>query len=140
MNNDYYVILKERDDMTDMTKIANGLHALTEQAHTNAVNHGFYNEHMALIQFLMDNEMHQMAKAAGRDFILAQLMKTCGEAGEAVDAIQRNLADAAFAEEIADIIIRAADLCGYLRIDLGAAVVAKMQKNADRPYLHGKVC
>lgn len=42
-----------------------------------------------------------------------------------------------FPSEIADVVIRIGDLCGYLGIDLEAAVVDKMAYNALRPYRHG---
>jgi len=40
--------------------------------------------------------------------------------------------------ELADIIIRVADLAGYLCIDLEDAIKAKMDYNKGRPHLHGK--
>ncbi len=43
-----------------------------------------------------------------------------------------------FAEEMADVVIRVADLCGGYGIDLEAAIVAKMERNRQRPRLHGK--
>ncbi len=43
-----------------------------------------------------------------------------------------------FVEELADIFIRGFDLAGYLELPLGAAVIAKMQKNRSRPKKHGK--
>lgn len=39
--------------------------------------------------------------------------------------------------EFADVLIRVADACGILGIDLESAVIAKMEKNAGRPYMHG---
>lgn len=42
-----------------------------------------------------------------------------------------------FASEIADVVIRIGDLCGYLGIDLQKAVSEKMAYNATRPYRHG---
>jgi NTP pyrophosphatase (non-canonical NTP hydrolase) len=41
-------------------------------------------------------------------------------------------------DEIADAVIRIADLCGHLGIDLDAHVAAKMKYNLTRPYKHGK--
>ena len=42
------------------------------------------------------------------------------------------------AVELADAVIRIADLCGHLGIDLDAVIAEKMAYNADRPYKHGK--
>lgn len=40
--------------------------------------------------------------------------------------------------ELADVIIRVLDFCGAHNLDIGGAVVAKMQHNEDRQYKHGK--
>lgn len=42
-----------------------------------------------------------------------------------------------FEEEIADIVIRVFDLCGYKGIDLQAHIEAKMRYNSLRPHMHG---
>lgn len=42
-----------------------------------------------------------------------------------------------FPVELADAIIRIADLCGYLQIDLEAVLTEKMAYNATRPFRHG---
>lgn len=42
-----------------------------------------------------------------------------------------------FPSELADVVIRIGDLCGYLGIDLEAAVTDKMTYNATRTYRHG---
>lgn len=42
-----------------------------------------------------------------------------------------------FPSELADIVIRVADLAGALGIDLEKAVVEKMAYNEKRPYRHG---
>ena len=43
-----------------------------------------------------------------------------------------------FGVELADAVIRIADLCGSLGIDLEEAILLKMNYNKNRPYLHGK--
>ncbi len=43
-----------------------------------------------------------------------------------------------FEDELADIIIRTAELAMSMGIDLQAHVEAKMAYNAGRPYKHGK--
>ena len=41
------------------------------------------------------------------------------------------------ASELADTVIRIADMCGALGLDLEGAIVAKVAHNAGRPYRHG---
>lgn len=41
-------------------------------------------------------------------------------------------------DELSDIIIRTVDFAEVHKLDIGQAVVAKMEKNRKRPYKHGK--
>ena len=41
--------------------------------------------------------------------------------------------------ELVDVIIRALGFCYYHNFDIGGEVIAKMVKNLDRPYKHGRV-
>jgi NTP pyrophosphatase (non-canonical NTP hydrolase) len=43
-----------------------------------------------------------------------------------------------FTDELADIVIRTLDLAGYLELDLGTAIVNKIEKNKGRPARHGR--
>lgn len=42
------------------------------------------------------------------------------------------------ADECADILIRLMDYVAKRNIDIGGAVIAKMQYNSNRPHMHGK--
>ena len=59
------------------------------------------------------------------------------EVSEALEA-HRNGDGENFAEELADTVIRIADLCGGHGINLEDAIVDKMERNSRRPRLHGK--
>ncbi len=43
-----------------------------------------------------------------------------------------------FEDEIADVFIRLADLCGYMNIDIEKHIELKMEYNRTRPKKHGK--
>jgi NTP pyrophosphatase (non-canonical NTP hydrolase) len=60
------------------------------------------------------------------------------EVSEALEAQRKNLNDSHLPDrkgievELADALIRILDLCGYLKLDLGGAYVAKLLYNAQR--------
>lgn len=85
--------------------------------------------------------LHSRAQGfeASWDNIPEKLMLIVTEAAEAMEAY-RNDNRTNFNEEIADILIRTLDLCGWLNINIQLEVLSKMQKNFDRPYKHGKIC
>lgn len=123
------------EDFEALTRIA-------DAAHENALAHGFYDDIVKLMM-VAPNEKYELI--AYRDFVLSQIAKIGGECGECVDAIQHGALTESdkcdhLCEELADIIIRTFDLCGYLNVDIGEAVKAKMLKNEGRPYKHGKEC
>lgn len=63
-------------------------------------------------------------------------MLVASELGEACEAIRHGDKEN-LAEELADIVIRIADFCGWYDIDLEKAIAEKMEKNRNRPYKHG---
>lgn len=115
---------KEREGLARAANIALSvggnamtLNELRDKAHANAVAHGFYDR--------------------PREFGTA-IALIHSEVSEALEAYREcNYLDA-IAEELADIIIRVADLAGYMNIDLEEAVISKMRYNEMRPYKHGK--
>jgi NTP pyrophosphatase (non-canonical NTP hydrolase) len=64
-------------------------------------------------------------------------MLIVGELSEAEDALRKG-DYAHIAEELADVVIRTADLAGGLGFDLEKAIEEKMERNKHRPRLHGK--
>ena len=59
------------------------------------------------------------------------------EASEALEAYRDGESWDRVGEELADVVIRVADMCGRCDIDLEATIVAKMAKNKTRPHKHG---
>ena len=103
----------------------------------------------------MRDEIHEIAKEKGwygpdgRNVGEALMLVVC-EASEAMEELReygpeklRNFwrSDSGkpegFPVEIADILIRCLDLCGYLNIDIEEAVRQKVAYNRTRPVRHG---
>jgi len=105
-----------------------------KEAHKNSLDHGFWED--VEVKWLkiafMDKENKVDVNAIGN-----RLMLITGEVAEAHEALRKN-DRTNFAEELADIVIRVADLCGGLGIDLEKEIITKMAKNKLREYKHGK--
>lgn len=113
-------------------------------------------------------EAHQVAKDKGWydppiKTPLESLMLVVSELGEAAEELRHDRAHLYFrgpagtddelkqeyignpevkpeglASELADVVLRLADLCEHMGIDLAQAIVLKHQYNMTRPYRHGK--
>lgn len=72
-----------------------------------------------------------------RSDVNTMLIRLHSEVSEAAEAIRDNDSEG-FAEELADIFIRLANLCEVWSVDLEEEVRKKHLKNLTRPYLHGR--
>lgn len=102
------------------------INKLIKDAHENSIKHGFWDD------IEVNKNPSEMIKS-----ISTLLMLIVGEVAEAQEGLRNNDTDN-FKEELADIAIRLADMCGGLGIDLQKEIINKMKINADRPYKHGK--
>lgn len=114
------------------------LNELRDEIHTNAKNHGFYENEKNIPEILMliVSELGEAMEAYRKDHYTGKY------------ALQKNISNNdfelfikdRFEDEIADTIIRLLDLCGYMKIDIDTHVALKMKYNESRPYKHGKKC
>lgn len=114
---------------------------MCREAHRNSVEKGFW-----------DGDGHTLPQLP-KDIstFLTKLMLIVTEVAEAAEVLREwghmrevswvpELHDRVhLAEELADILIRTADLAGALDLDLAGAVESKMHWNKSRPFLHGKL-
>ena len=131
------------------------INEMVKKAHENAVNHGFWNPPLefgtaiALIHSELSEALEE--EREGRPMVWykcneADGVSTCAPQDE-TDCLMygkenlckyRSKKPEGVAVELADAVIRIADLCGHLGIDLDAAIREKMAYNEGRPYKHGK--
>ncbi len=107
---------------------------LVSEAHQIALDHGWWENWRKILKaFPEDNELID----AFDDYVSNScLMLMTSEIGEACEAI-RHGDRVNLAEELADVIIRIADFCGWQDIDLEKAIAEKMAYNKMREYKHG---
>lgn len=111
---------------------------IVDRAHQNAVKHGFWENppEFGTAVALIHSELSEALEAArtrnpmiyysGGNYTAPVPMKHCTKPeGVAI--------------ELADAVIRIADLCGHMGIDLESAIALKMEYNEGRPFKHGKL-
>lgn len=117
---------------------------LTRLAHENAVAKGFYDTSVNIGQSLMlivtelseALEAHRNGRRTHPKWLVIDPPSPTYPSDW--DRRFKDSVKDTFEDELADAVIRIADLCGFLGIDLDAHVVAKMHFNKTRPRLHGK--
>ena len=100
------------------------LDELAVQCHNIAVAHGFWED--------CENPIDPV-------WALSRCMLITTEVAELAEEFRKLDFDLnPVAEEMADIIIRVMDMATSIGVSLDMAVEAKMKKNRNRPYKHGK--
>lgn len=108
---------------------------LIKKAHENASKKGFWEDWESIQNISYENR--EIAQQFINNAIGNRLMLIVSEVGEAQEGLRHKDMDN-FKEELADIVIRVADLSGALEIDLENEIIKKMEKNSKRAYKHGK--
>lgn len=130
---------------------------LVAQAHENAVQKGFWDPPLefgtaiALIHSELSEALEEVRAgrpvlyfdcAAGHICATDTPTSSCKDFSEnpnnPADCACRGMKPEGVAVELADAVIRIADLCGHMGIDLDAMISLKMEYNTGRPYKHGK--
>lgn len=131
---------------------------LVQEAHQNAVNHGFWDNppefgtSVALIHSELSEALEEVRADRPAVYYPCNAGGVCCEDDGSAHCGSRvwnpdtpeifckakSKKPEGYATELADAVIRIADLCGYMGIDLEAVIREKMAYNATRPYKHGK--
>lgn len=125
------------------------LNALVDFSHSTATEKGWHDEAISVQTmreaYLEDETIHLRRHA---DRIAGMLLMVVDEVLEATDHVRKmpptdlgsigfDLFKEQITGELADIVIRVADVAGWLEVDLGKAVADKLNANKDRPQRHG---
>lgn len=113
--------------MEDLREIAKKLEILKEDIHDNAIEHGWYDEPRTFVEMIAI--CHSELSAALEDYMNNYRLKKIWEDGKGEPC--------GTPMELADVIIRVLEICGYYDIDIGDAVIQKHEYNKSRPYRHG---
>lgn len=120
--------------------------ALVEEAHRNAVAKGFWRNAVVYTA-----STRRISLPADTDTALCKLCLIHTEVSEAAEVVRcwgkhvpdgttstRQIGLSDLSAELADIVIRVADLAGALGLNLEDTLTRKMAYNRERIYMHGK--
>jgi len=122
---------------------------LQDESYAIANKKGFWTDLHELTLALTN---HRLADAVVRLVVNEKLALITSELSEALDEVRNGLPLSSirrresdgkpegFPVELADAVIRIADLAGHFGIDLEAAIDMKQEYNRSRPYKHGRTC
>lgn len=115
------------------------INEIINECHKNAVEHGFWDNEVTIISKLYTKQSLTAEEIIIVDmaFKTQKIMLIVTELAEAVEGLRRG-DKRNVNEELADTVIRIADTCGGYNIDLETAIERKIEKNKNRPRLHGK--
>ena len=96
---------------------------LTNLIHTNAIEKGFWQK--------PETEREKILHEATAISLIGSEVMEALEAHRCGDVVN-------LCEELADVVIRTLDLCCHMNINIETEIIAKMEKNRNRPPMHGK--
>jgi len=118
---------------------------LVEKAYANAKEKGFHDKEQSVGEILMliVSELSEALEAHRSGKVLSNLEFTqingviVEDIFSSNNSFEKYIKDT-FEDELADVVIRVADLCGHMGIDLQRHIELKMEFNKSRERLHGK--
>jgi NTP pyrophosphatase (non-canonical NTP hydrolase) len=117
------------------------LNEMAREIHTNAVNHGFYPEgherRFGELIALIHSELSEALEEYRSGQTPTETYYSQEKAGYDFSGVHAPCKPEGVPSELADVIIRVLDTCGYYGIDIQGMVEEKMAYNKTRPIRHG---
>ena len=126
------------------------INRMAEVSHTISRDHGFWEDEERILEAL--SPIVEDWRVFFNALVASKLALIDSESSEALGCVRTGEVAAGFMElrdenwkpngiasELADIMIRTAELAMWLNIDLGLAIQTKTNYNKTRPHKHGKV-
>jgi NTP pyrophosphatase (non-canonical NTP hydrolase) len=121
--------------------IASELTSISKKVHSNNVEKGFYEETPSVDRSLMlivgecseAHEAYRKGRRAESEFVESTKEDIQIDKNNFETYVKDSLED-----EVADVIIRCLDFCGFHDIDIGHHINMKLAYNRERPHKHGK--
>lgn len=119
----------------------NGINALVMLAHGASVKAGWWHDSKTDLDLLqvINKPVNALEELLAAALVAQKLCLTHSEVSEAMEGHRKGLMDDKLPHrpmlevELADAVIRIADLCGALHLDLAGAIKEKLEYNAVRP-------
>lgn len=112
---------------------------LVQTCHNAAYKSGWWNFNGLDVRNIIAKPTTEYDKFVGNALVGQKLMLIVSEAAEAMEGHRKGRMDDHLPNrpmievELADVVIRVADLCGAMGLDLGGAITEKLAYNANRP-------
>lgn len=113
------------------------LNDLSQEIHDWARDKGFWDRERIALADEPDEPRYAPSRSVRNPSIAGEKLALMhSEISEALESERDG--DTNTEEEMADLIIRALDFCGWRGYNIQRAVLAKIEKNRHRPRLHGR--
>lgn len=120
------------------------INELAEEVCHNSKAKGFWEDYECLQVALLEVTDKSLVDHLHVSEQLAKIALMHSELSEAAEGVRKDAMDdklthrKALEVELADTVIRILDFAGYYSLDLGGAIIEKLEYNLGRPYKHGK--